>query len=442
MSRDTQLKKGVDLPSVIALGLGTAVGVSIFSVIAPAAAVAGPAMLLSVPLAALPMFVIAVTYAFMGSAAPTSGASYEWARRFLSPAAGFAIAWLRIAGTVGAMLILSLVLVRYLSIAIPMPVKPAMFVIFVIVFGLNMFGVGVAARIQTVLIAALVVFFIVFAGWGAQEAEPAAFTPFFPEGWSGALAAVPLLVGLFFGIEAATEVGDEVRDGRKTIPLGIAGAIVSAVVLYLLVAGVTLGVLGVDRLAASETPILDAAAAFMGEDLARPLVIAAAVAAIGTSLNALCMVFSRYLFAMGRSGVFPSVIATVNARFGTPHVALGLAFLCCSLALFLPMSLTALFLAVNVPTLLKFGGTCLSAVQLVKRRPDLYDGAHFKLGRRFTVVWAWLGLVAAIVVVALGVTTDWRPYLALAIWGAIGLIYYLLRGRRAASLASAGETRP
>ncbi|WP_375282814.1 APC family permease [Marinicauda pacifica] len=430
MATDAHLKKGIGLLSVIALGLGTAIGVSIFSVIAPASQIAGPAMLLAVPLAAVPMFVIAVTYAFMGSAMPTAGASYEWPRRFLSPGIGFMIAWLRIGGSVGAMLILALVLVRYVSMMIPMPVKPAMFAIFALVFGLNLFGVAIAARVQTVLMAALIVFFFVFAGWGAGSVEPAAYTPFFLEGWAGVLAAVPLLVGLFFGIEAATEVGDEVQDGRRAIPLGIAGAIVSAVVLYLMVAGVSMGLLGSQGLAQSEAPILDAARVFMGNGLAVPLVVLAAVASIGTSLNALCMVFSRYLFAMGRAGALPGALGQVHPRFGTPHVALGVAFAACCLGLVLPMSLTALFLAVNIPTLLKFGGTCLSATRVVRHHPDIYEAAQFKLGKRFTLVWAWLGVVAAITVTALGFTTDWRPYLALAIWGAIGAAYYVISQRR------------
>ena len=32
-----------------------------------------------------PMFVVAVTYAYMGSGAPVTGASYEWPRRFVHP---------------------------------------------------------------------------------------------------------------------------------------------------------------------------------------------------------------------------------------------------------------------------------------------------------------------------------------------------------------------
>ena len=424
------LSKGVDLPGVVALGLGTAVGVAIFSVIAPASALAGAGMLLSVMIAALPMFVIAVTYAFMGSALPISGASYEWPRRFIHPAAGFVIAWLRIAGSVGALLVLSLVMVRYLSMAFELPTKPTMLAAFAIVFAANYLGVAIAARLQTVLMAILVLLFLGFAAWGAPSIDPKNFESFLPNGWSGVLSAVPLLIGLFFGIEAATEVGEEVKDGKSTIPRGIALSIVSAIALYLLVASVALGVLGAPRLAASDAPLLDAAKRFMGP-LAQPIVVTAAVVAIGKSLNALFLIFSRNLFAMGRAGALPDALAKVHPRYGTPHVALSVAFGACALGLFLPMNLTSLFLAVNIPTLLKYAATSISAARVVRDHPEIYDTARFKLAPRVMSVWAWAGAAAAVIVVALGLQTDWKPYAALGVWLVIGVAYYLTRRSRA-----------
>src|ERR1700761_4232380 len=154
-----KLKKGVDLPAVVALGLGTAVGVSIFSVISPATAIAGPGMLIAVPIAAVPMFIIAVSYAFMGSAVPTSGASYEWPRRFLHPFVAFVISWLRIAGTTSALLVLALVMTRYLSMAAPIAIKPAMLIAFAVVFVINFFGVKLAGRLLTVLVTIMVLLF-------------------------------------------------------------------------------------------------------------------------------------------------------------------------------------------------------------------------------------------------------------------------------------------
>ncbi|MGD2133443.1 MAG: APC family permease [Maricaulaceae bacterium] len=422
----SSLKKQVGLASVVSLGLGTAVGVSIFSVAAPATAVAGPAMLASVAIAAVPMFVIAVGYAFLGSAAPTSGASYEWPRRYIHPAVGFMVAWLRLIGSLGALIILAFVLVNYLSLLVPLPTKPAMLGVFLIIFALNILGVGVAARAQTILIAVLVLVLIGFAVIGAASIDASAFTPFLPNGWGGAIAALPLLIGLFFGIEAATEVGEEVSGGRWVIPAGIALSIVIAAALYLLVNTVVLGVLGPEQLAASDAPLLDAAGVFLG-DWGAYAMVAAAVAAIGTSLNALFLIFSRTLLAMGRSGVLPRALATIERDSGTPRVALVVVLGLCILGLLAPMNLTALFLAVSIPTLLKYASTCTSAAIVALRHPEVYDKASFRFGRQITAVWCGLGAIGAVVVAAVGWTADWTPYAALGAWGLIGVAYYVIR---------------
>lgn len=425
------LAKGIDLSAVISLGLGTAVGVAIFSIVAPATALAGPGMLVAVGIAALPMAVIALSYAFMGSALPASGASYEWPRRFLHPFVGFLVAWMRIAGSVGAILVLSLVMVRYLSVLIPLPQKPTMAAAFLLVFLVNYRGIGIAARVQTVLMAALVALFLLFALWGAPSVSAGNFQPLLPHGMGGVLAAIPLLISLFFGLEAATEAGEEVADARTAIPLGIALSIGSAVLLYLAVSSVALGVLGPAALGASQTPVIDAAARFMGP-IAKPLMSAAAVVAIGKSLNALFIIYSRNLYAMGRSGVLPSALGRIHPRFGTPTVALAVALATCLLALFLPMEVTALFLAVNIPTLFKYAASCLSAARVAAHHPELYRAARFRLSRRATVLWAYVGAAAAICVILLGFNTDWRPYAALAVWLLGGIGWYLVwhvRGR-------------
>lgn len=426
-----QLHKGVNLAAVVALGLGTAVGVAIFSVIAPATALAGPGMLLAVLVAAVPMFVIAVTYAFMGSALPTSGASFEWSRRFIHPFVGFLIAWLRIVSNVGAILVLALVAVRYLSMVVPLPTKPTMLAAFVLFFLANYFGVSLAARLQVILMAALVVLFFIFAAWGAPYIEPTHFEPLLPQGTAGMLAAVPLLIGLFFGIEAATEIGDEVKDGRKTIPLGIGLSILSAVALYLMVGVVALGVLGPEALARSETPLLDAAQPFMGP-IAKPLIVTAAVVAIGKSLNSLYLGFSRNLFAMARAGMLPAALARVHPKYGTPHVALWTILGGATLGLLAPMNLTSLFLAVNIPTLLKYAATSFSAAVVVRKHPEIYAAARFKLSPRATVGWAYAGAAAALVIAVLGFQADWMPYAALGVWAMIGITYYVFTHRHTA----------
>lgn len=428
MTQPAGLRKGIGLWGVVSLGLGTAVGVSIFSAIAPATALAGPAMLLSVLIAALPMYLIAVSYAFLGSAMPVSGASFVWPSRFLHPALGFFIAWMRIVANMGAMVVLALVLTRYVAMILPLPVKPAMLGVLVMALIANLFGVRGAARSQTIMIVLLVVLFAVFVIWGAGSVEPRNFERPFAEGLSGVLAAAPLLMGLFFGIEAATEAGAEVAESRRSIPLGIAVSIGSATLLYLAVAFVTLGVLGSDALGASQAPILDAAQVFMGP-VAVPVIVLAAVVAIGTSLNAIFTLFSRSLMAMGEAGVLPAALARVHPRWHVPHVALFTVFALGCAGLLLPMELTFLFLAVNIPNLVKYGSICLAAAKVARDHPEIHAQAGFRPSRSRMATLGYAGAICAAALVFTGLEADWRPYALLVGWGIAGAIWYALRAR-------------
>lgn len=424
---DAHLRRNIDLWGVVALGLGTAVGVSIFSVIAPASGLAGPGMLISVLVAALPMYLIAVSYAYLGSAVPVSGASFAWPARFLHPAIGFFIAWARIIANMGAMVVLALVLVRYGSMLVPLPTKPTMFAVLVLALGANWFGIHIAARVQKWLLSAVLLLFALFILWGGASAfQPANLQPLFPHGAHGVIIAAPLLMGLFFGIEAATEAGAEVRDSQRNIPLGIALSIGSATILYLAVGFISLGLIGADALAASEAPILDAARVFMGP-LAVPVIAIAAVLSIGKSLNAIFAMFSRSLFAMGEAGVLPAALGRVHPRWHTPHIALLTVFGIGCVGLFLPMELTFLFLAVNIPNLLKYASICQSAAKVARDHPDIDAQAAFR--PRHMRLIAHAGTLCALALLFVGVEADWRPYALLGGWLLVGLVYWLWKRR-------------
>ena len=329
------LKGGVGLTGVVMLGAGTAIGVSIFSVLAPAAQVAGSGLLVAVFIAALPMIVFALAYAWLASALPKSGASYEWPRQFIHPLVGFLIAWLRILSNVGAMAVLATVLLDYLNMAIAIPKKPAIAVILTAVFALNYVGVVVAARVQTVLMLLLLVVLGLFVVTGLPQGSAATVGPLLASGWPAVLAAVPLMITLFLGIESAVEIGEEVRDPQRTIPRGIALAIALTAVVYFTVALTAVALLGPDALAASAAPLLDAARGPLGQ-WALPLIVGAATVSILKSLNATAMVFSRALFAMGRNGALPASLGSIHGRFGTPHVAVLVGYACAMTGLFLP----------------------------------------------------------------------------------------------------------
>lgn len=428
MSSSPGLRRSVGLAGVVMFGAGTAIGVSIFSVLQPAAQVAGSGLLVAVMVSAVPMVLFAVCYSYLGSALPVSGASYEWPRRFLHPFVGFTIAWLRILSNVGAAVVLALVLVNYLGMVVEVPMKPTMAAAITLVFALNYLGVAVAARAQLILMLALLAILAAFVLLGVPEMQPELIGSPLQTGLLPVLTAVPLMISLFLGIESAVEIGEEVRDAPRTIPLGISLAVLLTSVVYLSVAVVALGLIGPAALARSNVPLLEAARVPFGA-FAVPLIVGAATVSILKTMNATSLVFSRSLFAMARTGVLPASLARIHPRFGTPHRAILLGYACAMLGLFMPSSLVFLLLAVNIPTMLKYLACSLCAVRVVQAHPDIRAQARLALAPKAIVVVGYSAALCAVAIILVGVEADVRPYALVGGWLGVGIIYWLVRRR-------------
>jgi APA family basic amino acid/polyamine antiporter len=423
------LKQGLTIVDVVTIGVGSAVGVSIFSIMAPAAKVAGAGMLPTLGLAAIPMIIFAVVYAFMGSTVPRSGASFEWPARFIHPFVGFMVAWLRIVGNTGALIVLALVLVSYVSRAITLPQTPSMFVLLLAFFLANYFGVKIAAGVERLFVLIKLIAFAVFVVLGISAVSAANFQPMLGNGWRGVFAALPLLVSLYMGIESATEVGEEIRNGAAVIARGLGIAVLLTIAVYVSVSSIALGVLGGQVLGDSNAPLFDAGKRFLGV-WNTPLVIIAAVASISTSINAIYLTFTRFLFAMGRDGVFPPIFARIHPRWGTPDVAIITVFVVGVLGLLLPSSLVFLFLAVSIPTTLKYVSNCWSAWRLVDSHPELRERAKFQLSRSAVKAWSGAGIACGLLVIVAGWEADWRPYAILGAWFVLGCVFWVARGQK------------
>ncbi len=425
-----QLGKSVGLVGVVTFGAGTAIGVSIFTILGPTAQVAGAGLLPAIGLAALPMLIFALAYAYLGSALPVSGASYEWPRRFIHPAVGFLIAWMRIVANVGAMAILSQVLVGYLGMVVPLPPLPAMAALITLVFALNYRGVALAAKAQTALMALLLVVLTLLVALGLPHVRVATMGAPLSVPLPQVLAAVPLMISLFLGIESAVEIGEEVRNPARTMPLGIALAIALTALVYGAVAATALGLVGPAGWAASKAPLLDAARVVMGSPAATILIVGAATLSIVKSMNALALTFSRSLFAMGRSGALPTALGRVHPRFATPHVAVLLAWACAMAGMLLPQSLVFLLLAVNLPTMLKYAACSWSATVVARHHPEIHARAALGMAPATVTLIGLAGVVAALAIAAFGVEADPRPYLLVGGWLVLGLAWWFAFARK------------
>jgi APA family basic amino acid/polyamine antiporter len=146
------------------------------------------------------------------------------------------------------------------------------------------------------------------------------------------------------------------------------GGEIAVIVVYLLVNLALLAVLPVSSLARSTLPAADAAQIILGARGAQAITLLSVIS-LPPSLNAMMMIGTRILFAMGRDRLVWSRTATVNAR-GTPDVA---TVVTTAVAIVLIVSgtfqrlvaMASFFLAAN------YAMCCLALVVLRRREPGL-----------------------------------------------------------------------
>jgi basic amino acid/polyamine antiporter, APA family len=145
------------------------------------------------------------------------------------------------------------------------------------------------------------------------------------------------------------------------------GGVLVVIVIYMLVNIAFLAILPIPQLAASKLPAADAAQAIVGER-GRQIITVLSILSLLPLLNAIMMVGTRILFALGRDRLFWSRAADVNAR-GTPGVAtlvttLVAIVLIATIGTFERLiAMTTIFLALN------YAVCCLALIALRRREP-------------------------------------------------------------------------
>jgi APA family basic amino acid/polyamine antiporter len=139
-------------------------------------------------------------------------------------------------------------------------------------------------------------------------------------------------------------------------------------VVFLLVNAALLKVLPMAQLAASQMPAADAATLVFGSH-GRQIILIISLVTVVSTINALLLITPRILFAMGRDGLLPRSMASVN-RGGTPSVALWIGALA-SIALVLSGSFETLIAIASFLFVAVYISGLVALFVLRVRQPDL-----------------------------------------------------------------------
>lgn len=315
------MERRIGLGGAVFTLVGYVVGASIFILPGELAATTGPGVCLAFLVAAVPAFFTCVISAQIGSMFPTSGATYVAVRTALSPFWGFMLVWTIIVSATIAIPFVAYGFADYLNYFVPgMPPMPVA-AMTVVGFGvLNLAGVRLIVWLQALLVSWFLVTLLGFGIGGLLHADPANWRPLFPEGKSAILiAAIPAYLS-YSGLAVIAELGEEIKNPRRTIPLCLFISFAIILLVYTLVPLALTGLIAWTELGTTEAVVGRAAEMFMPKWLAS-VVAVSALAAAATSINGILLAQSRDIFALARDRIVPPAFGRISPRSGGPNLA-------------------------------------------------------------------------------------------------------------------------
>ena len=317
-----RLKKGLGLLAVFCIASGAMISSGLFVLPGLAHAKAGPAVVVSYFLAGLLALTGLLSIAELATAMPRAGGDYFFVARGMGPAVGTVAGMLTWFSLTLKSAFALVGMGAFARLVMPVDTRLVGLILCAIFVGINLVGAKEAARLQIVLVLALMALMLLYVAKGLPHVDIAHFQPFLPKGGMRAvLATVGFVFVSYGGLLKIASVSEEIRNPGRVIPLGMILSLLVVSILYTLMVFVTSGVLTADKLNTSQTPISDGAAAFLGRPGYIALSIAAVLAFVSTA-NAGVMAASRYLLAISRDQLLPPSIGRVSRRFGTPYVAI------------------------------------------------------------------------------------------------------------------------
>ncbi|MQA35684.1 ethanolamine permease [Modestobacter roseus] len=285
-------------------------------------------LLIAVVLMAVMYSAMVFGLAELGSALPTAGGGYTFARRALGPWGGYAtgvavlieyaIAPAAIATFIGAY-VESLGL---FGITDGWWVYLAAYALFI---GVHLLGVGEALKVMLVIaavaVAGLVLYLVgaipAFDAANLTDIAPtdaAGASEFLPFGLIGIWAAFPFAIWFFLAVECVPLASEEARDPARSLPRGIVAAMGLLLVLAVLMLVFTAGAGGSAAMSASGNPPVEALEVAGASSALTTVINYAGLVGLVASFFSIIYAYSRQTFALSRAGYLPRSLSVTNGR--------------------------------------------------------------------------------------------------------------------------------
>jgi basic amino acid/polyamine antiporter, APA family len=448
---------------LLTLAFGAIIGWSWVMIAGRWVAEAGPlGAMLAFAIGGVVVLLVGLTYAELAAALPYAGGEHVYSMRALGFAGSFVCTWALILGYASVVTFEAIALPTALEYLFPQLRQGLLWrfagsdvhasfvaigaVAAMLVTVVNLAGVKPAARLQTIVLAFMVIVGAGFLLFALVAGDPARLSPPFGSRWQGLLVVLVMTPTLYVGFDVIPQAAEETRIAHRQIGVVLLAAVLMAIAWYMLIIlGVALGLEPARLMAPLSTA--EAAAAVTGTRLGATLLVLAGIGGIVTSWNAFVVGASRAIYAMAESSMLPSVFARLGVRSRVPTAAIVLLGTLAALAPLAGRSMLVWLIdAGSFAIVLAYGLVAASFLVLGRKEPQLERPYRVRRPRLVgtLAVLASLGMLVLYLPgspAALAWPWEWSIVLG---WSAAGVVLLAIArlGRRQEAAAVRRVTHP
>jgi len=375
---------------------------------------------------AIMLATIMLCYAETGARVTSSGGSYAYVVAAFGEFPGFIINWLFFFGwSILSDAALLNIIADSLAVVFPVFLNPWLravffFVLMSFMILLNIRGAkqGVSFIKIVTLVKLIPLLAIIIFGFGYIKTDNL-YWDHIPSLKSFGNTALVLFFA-FAGFESALSVSGEIKNPKRTVPMGILLAGLLILIVYLLLQTVTQGVLGSQMADFKDAPLAAIAEKIIGPVGATILLLTAAFSCF-TNVSGDVLATPRLLFAGAKDGMFPKILGKVHPKFATPYWAIAIYG---SLIFILSIAggFKQLAVLASAAILLIYLSVILASIKLRTKKQDVAEKT-FRMPGGLTI--PLIGIAA--IVWLLTSLTKWEILSALIFIAVIVMIYFVMK---------------
>ncbi|WP_431225735.1 APC family permease [Serratia sp. L9] len=371
---------------------------------------------------------VAIPYAVMGAAMPVTGGIYAWPSRIFGPRTGFLVFWC-FSLTHVALSLYALTAADYIVNFYPELSKNLVaLVILTAIYGANLLGAVVSARLGVILTCIMLSGMILFMGYGITRVDLTHFTPLFPNGPFMFASSVALLLFVTGGASCVAELAGEMKTPGKTIPIAIIGSTLLAAVFYAIIASVAIGVLPLEQVAGQ--PLTVQAKHVMSSPAYLYFAIGAGIISMLGILNVQMLWGSKSFMSACDDGWLPRRLGNVNQKFSTPHWLITLLYLVGVVPVICGIPVGEIAGASGLTGLIAQASSVICSWK-IRSDDEVYGKSAFKIPR-------WLHLSAVVIsfililcmMVMLFNNASIKSMIIMVVWFGMGLLFIKLKSHK------------